>query len=84
MSTLLATIGSVAVILGFITAVLGLLNQRKIRSTASDVQQISVQVDGRLSALLERQAQLLGALHESGVPVPPHPDENGERLVPPG
>ena len=70
----------VAVVLGFITAVLGLLNQARIRKAAADaeitagkVQQISVKVDGRLSGLFERQAQLLGALHESGTPVPPLP-----------
>jgi hypothetical protein len=78
----LAVIASAAVLLGFITAVLGLLNQRRAakamviaESTAGKVQSISVQVDGRLSALLERQAQLLGALHEADVPVPPRPPE---------
>jgi hypothetical protein len=76
-NALLAVIASLAVVLGFITAVLGLANQRRIRHTASDVQQISVQVDGRLSTLLERQAQLLDALHQSGTPVPPIPPEPG-------
>jgi hypothetical protein len=73
MTTALAIFGSVAVVLGFITAVLGLLNQRKIKNTAGKVQEISVNVDGRLSAMIERQAQLLSALHGSGTPVPPVP-----------
>lgn len=71
-----------AVVLGLATAVLGLLNQGRIsraakitKATASDVQQISVQVDGRLSTLLERQAQLLSSMHEAGVPIPPRPPE---------
>lgn len=89
MSTLLAIIASLAVVLGFITALIGLANQRRAtkamdlaEQTAGKVQSISVQVDGRLSDLLERQAQLLGALHESGTPVPPRPDEAAERLEP--
>lgn len=67
-----------AAILGFLTVVIGLLNQQKIKKTAAiagqtseKVQKISVDVDGRLSNLIERQAQLLGALHESGTPIPP-------------
>lgn len=77
-----ALIAAAAVLLGFITAILGLVNQRRAEntrklaeSTAADVQSISVQVDGRLSTLLERQAQLLDALHASGTPVPPKPPE---------
>lgn len=70
-SVILAAIAGAAVLLGFITAVLGLVNQRRVRATADQVQSISVQVDGRLSQLLERQSQLLDALHESGTPVPP-------------
>jgi hypothetical protein len=79
---LVTIIGGLAVVLGLVTAVLGLLNQRRISRAAAaagqvavKVQEISVQVDGRLSMLLERQAQLLGALHESGTPVPPRPPE---------
>lgn len=74
-STVLAAIAGAAVLLGFITAVLGLVNQRRVRETADKVQSISVQVNGRLSQLLERQSQLLDALHESGTPVPPRPPE---------
>lgn len=80
MSAFLAVVASVAVLLGFVTAILGLVNQRRISNahaaaanTAREVQNISVNVDGRLSELIERQAQLLGALHESGTPVPPPP-----------
>lgn len=76
MTTLiLSAIAGVAVVLGFVTAVLGLVNQRRSRATAEKVQSISVQVDGRLSALLERQSQLLDALHASGTPIPPKPPE---------
>jgi hypothetical protein len=76
MTTLIVSaIAGVAVVLGFITAILGLVNQRRTRVTADKVQSISVQVDGRLSTLLERQSQLLDALHESGTPIPPKPPE---------
>jgi hypothetical protein len=84
MNHLAAYVAAVAVLLGFITAVLGLVNQRRANTatglaakaarlaeeTAGTVQSISVQVDGRLSALFERQAQLLDALYKSGTPVP--------------
>jgi hypothetical protein len=80
MPALLAVIASLAVLLGFITAVLGLLNARATRravkeaaATTAKVQEISVNVDGRLSTLIERQAQLLDALHSSGTPIPPIP-----------
>jgi hypothetical protein len=79
-TALLAAVAFAAVLLGFITAVLGLVNQRRSKNavaiaeaTAGKVQSISVNVDGRLSALIERQAQLLDALHTSGTPVPPIP-----------
>jgi hypothetical protein len=88
MNTFVAVLAVVAVVLGFATAVLGLLNQRRItqaakvtETTAGKVQSISVQVDGRLSTLLERQAQLLGALHDSGTPIPARPAE--KTLIPP-
>jgi hypothetical protein len=81
-AAVLAAIGSAAVLLGFLTAIIGLVNQRNQRKTAAlaeqtagKVQQISVQVDGRLSTLLERQSQLLDALHESGTPIPPRPPD---------
>jgi hypothetical protein len=78
----LVALGFITACLGLAATVLGLLNQRRIAraaaeagETAREVQNISVQVDGRLSTLLERQAQLLGAMHESGVPIPPRPAE---------
>jgi hypothetical protein len=77
MTAVLAVIGSLAVLLGFATAVLGLLNQRKSRQTASKVQEISVSVDGRLSELMNRQGQLIGQLHAYQVPVPPVPEKPG-------
>jgi len=81
-SDTVALIAAAAVLLGFITAVLGLISQRRAQQslaiaekTAGKVQSISVQVDGRLSTLIERQAQLIDALHASGTPVPPRPPE---------
>jgi hypothetical protein len=82
MSVILPILAAAAVLLGFTTAVLSLITQRHAAAasamaaeTAARVQQISVQVDGRLTMLLEREAQLLGVLHESGTPVPPRPPE---------
>jgi hypothetical protein len=81
-NVLVAVLAISAVILGLVTAVLGLINQRRIEKagalaarTADKVQSISVNVDGRLSGLIERQAQLLGTLHESGIPIPPRPPD---------
>jgi hypothetical protein len=78
----LAVLASVAVVFSFLTAVLGLLSQRAARqaareaaATAGKVQEISVNVDGRLSEMIDRQAQLLGALHASGTPVPDRPEK---------
>jgi hypothetical protein len=83
MTTLtVSAIAGAAVVLGFVTAILGLVNQRRTRVTADKVQSISVQVDGRLSQLLERQSQLLDALHESGTPVPPRPPETPPAAAP--
>jgi hypothetical protein len=65
-------------IIGLVTALLGLYNARRIKRTEGKVQEISVHVDGRLSDLLERQAQLLGALHDSGTAVPPRPELTAE------
>jgi hypothetical protein len=84
MTAFLAALGAAAVVLGFVTSVLTLVSQRRIiraatqaadlaAATAGKVQSISVSVDGRLSGLIERQAQLLGALHKADVPVPPAP-----------
>lgn len=71
MSTVIAAAAFVAVLLSLITALLGLLNQRRARVIAEKVQSISIQVNGHLSALLERQDQLLGTLQKSGIPIPP-------------
>ena len=82
MNHLAAYIASGAVVLGFVTAVLGFIAQRRAghaarvaQETAVQVSSISVQVDGRLSTLLERQSQLLDALHQGGIAVPPKPGE---------
>jgi len=69
-SVFLAVIASLAVVLGFITAVLGLINQRRIRNTATKVQQISVSVDGNMSGMLTRVDQLISSMHDQGAIVP--------------
>lgn len=71
MSAVIAAAAFVAVLLSLVTALLGLLNQRRARVIAEKVQSISIQVNGHLSALLERQDQLLGTLQKSGIPIPP-------------
>jgi hypothetical protein len=83
MSTVIvAGLAFAAVVLGLVTAILSLVNQRRAKTTAEKVQSISVQVDGRLSTLLERQSQLLDALHQSGTPVPPVPPVPGALIRP--
>jgi hypothetical protein len=84
-NAVIAAAAAIAVVLSLVTAVLGLVNQRRAAhaltvadSTAGKVESISVQVDGRLSKLLERQSQLLDALHAADVPVPPRPPEAPE------
>jgi hypothetical protein len=93
-SGILVVIGSATVLLGLATSILGLINARqsaaaaraadtaaaKAALTARKVQSISVNVDGRLTELFERQAQLLGALHRAGVPVPPPPAKTGPAI----
>lgn len=88
---IIAVIAAVAVALGFITAVLGLVNQGRIEKsriaaeeaatlaakTARQVDSISVSVDGRLSQLLGRVAQLTTALEGSDTPVPAAPPTDG-------
>jgi hypothetical protein len=66
-------IAGAGVLLGAITSVVSLFNASRAARTAAKVQEISVNVDGRLSTLIERQAELLGTLHEAGVPIPPPP-----------
>jgi len=84
MSAVLAVIASAAVLLGFITALLGLANQRRIRKTAAAVQEVHVLVNKQLSDVLARVAQLTEVMHSGGMDVPPAPgtDEAGERLEP--
>jgi hypothetical protein len=76
-STVIATIIAVAAFIGVVcsavSAVLGLLTRKKVQS-------IEVNVDGRLSKLLEsqdtlliRQGQLVDTLNAAGVPVPAKP-----------
>jgi hypothetical protein len=89
----IAVIAAVAVVLGFITAVLGLVNQSRIEKsriaaegaatlaaqTAQTVETISVSVDGRLSQLLARVAQLTSALEGSDTAVPAPPPTEGTK-----
>jgi hypothetical protein len=80
MSGFLAALGSVAVLLGFSTAVLGFLNQRRIGraavvvdQTAARLQQVSVSVDGQMSGLILRIDQLVSSMQHQGATVPPPP-----------
>lgn len=66
---------AVLVILGSLTGAAGLAASLIAARTGRKVQKVSVQVDGRLSILLERQAQLLAAMHEAGTPIPDRPAE---------
>jgi hypothetical protein len=75
MTALLAVLGVLAVVAGCAASILGLVSNARAARTGRQVQQISVQVDGRLSTLLERQAQLLAAMHEAGTPIPAKPPE---------
>jgi hypothetical protein len=73
MSTFLAVVGSLAILLGFITAVLSLANQRKIKTTAGAVQEVHVLVNQQLSDVLARVAQLTEIMHAGGLDIPPAP-----------
>lgn len=75
MSALLAVLGALAVVAGCAASILGLISNARAARTGREVQNISVQVDGRLSTLLERQAQLLAAMHQAGTPIPDRPAE---------
>jgi VIT1/CCC1 family predicted Fe2+/Mn2+ transporter len=74
---IIAVIASAAAVLGFVTALLGLIAQHRAteaakiaKETSAKVQTISVQVDGRLSMMLEREAQLIDAMTKAGVSIP--------------
>lgn len=60
-----------AVFLGLITAVLGLVTAWQGRNAAAAAREISVKVDGNLSDVIARVAQLTGTLHDANVAVPP-------------
>lgn len=77
MTTALAIIGILAVVLGFVTAVLGWLNQRKIGHTAGAVQEVHLLVNQQLSDVLARVAQLTEVMHAGGLDVPPVPPKDG-------
>ena len=63
-------VGSGAVVLGFITAVLGLANQRKIRKTDEKVQEVHILVNAQLHSVLDRVDQLTDSMHAQGAVVP--------------
>lgn len=75
MNILLTVLGALAVVAGCAASILGLVSNARAARTGKEVQNISVQVDGRLSTLLERQAQLLATMHQAGVPIPDRPAE---------
>jgi hypothetical protein len=71
--TWVAIVAALAVVLGFVTAILGLINQRKITKAAHNVQQIAVSVDGQMSGMFLRIDQLIQSMHNQGAVVPPAP-----------
>lgn len=78
MNTILAVVGALAVALGFVTAVLGLLNARRQRrslelaqQTDAGVQTIKVQVNGHLSELIEALQRSVPAGQPAPAPPPP-------------
>jgi hypothetical protein len=78
-SAALTVIASAAVVLGFITALLGLSARRRI-------QEVHVLVNSQLSDVLARVVQLTAALDAGGVDVPPAspPATGGEAGERPG
>lgn len=78
MSVVYAVIGALIVMMGFASAVIGLLNQRKIKATAATVQEVHVLVNSQLQAVVARVTQLVDALEHAGVAVPPNRNGAGE------
>jgi hypothetical protein len=76
MSVFLPVLATLAVLLSFFTAVLGLVNQRKIKGAAGDVEQIAVNVDGQMTSMFLRIDQLLESMKAQGAKIPaaPSPD----------
>lgn len=70
---IITVIAPLAVVLSFITALLGLIAARRAKTIAATVQQITVSVDGQMSRMILRIDQLLDAMHLEGVAVPPAP-----------
>jgi hypothetical protein len=60
-----------AVIIGLLTAILGLVAATRAKKTAAKVEQITVSVDGQMSGMLLRIDQLLATMHKEGVTIPP-------------
>lgn len=75
--TLTTIIAFLAVLAGFGSAVLGLLNANRAKRTEDAVKEIQVNVNGNLAAqgqlvadLIARQEQLMTALHQAGAEIP--------------
>jgi hypothetical protein len=67
----LVLLSSVAVIIGFLGALIGLYNSFHVRKNTNEIQQIAVNVNGNITALVGRIAQLTEIMNNHGVPVPP-------------
>jgi hypothetical protein len=79
---IILVIGFIAAVCGAVGAVLGVVNGRRAMKAAVlagrqalVVQKISVEVDGRLSDFIAREAQLHAALTAAGVPIPEQPEK---------
>jgi hypothetical protein len=73
MSIAVTIIASAAAVLGFCTAVLGLVNRKKIDQNTEKTQEIHVLVNSKLTAWIDRSGQLLDALNQAGIEVPKAP-----------
>jgi hypothetical protein len=78
MNLALAVVAALAVAMGMVTAVIGLVNQHKITDTRVKVQEVHVLVNSQLQAVVARVSQLIEAMEKAGVAVPPN--KNGAGL----
>lgn len=71
MNNFIALMSSAAVFIGFIGTLVGLYNSRHIRANTNETQRVAVNVNGNITALVSRIAQLTEIMTRHNVPVPP-------------
>jgi hypothetical protein len=75
-------VAAIAPTLGAVAAcVVAAASWRNSRKNSTTLQEIKVNVDGRLSTVLERVSQLTTALQIADVSVPPEPQAADKHLV---